>query len=134
MGIVENLAGDPLNDHQRTHCFLKLRDGGLGLTSAEDTAPLGFLASWALVLPEVGAAVGAVSWTAFADRCVSVHEQIRFAEGDMAQRGDGKLVAHDWVLSGLLHLQVWPARHVGTRVEKLAQGDSSASASPGRTS
>ena len=45
VGIVEDLAGDPLNDHQRTQCFLKLRDGGLGLTSAVDTAPLAFLAS-----------------------------------------------------------------------------------------
>ena len=90
-------CGRSLNDHQRKQCFLKLRDGGLSLTSAADTAPLGFLASWALVLPQVAAAVGAVSWSTFADRCCSVREQIRRAEVDMAQRGDGQLAAHDWV-------------------------------------
>ena len=68
-GIVEDLAGSPLNEQQRQQLFLKLRDGGLGLTSAADTAPLGFLASWALVVPEVAGAVGFVSWSTFAERC-----------------------------------------------------------------
>ena len=58
VGIVEDLAGDPLNEHQRTQCFL----GGLGLTSAVDTAPLGFLASWGFVLPEVGACLRRPLW------------------------------------------------------------------------
>ena len=72
------------------------------MNSAVDTAALGFLASWALTLPEVAAAVGTVSWATFADRCVSVSERIRAAEEDMAQRGNGKLDAHDWV-SGHFH-------------------------------
>ena len=122
---MEDLAGSPLNEQQRQQLFLKLRDGGLGLTSAADTAPLGFLASWALVLPEVAGAVGFVSWSTFAERCSSVFEDIQRAERDMAQRGDGELAAHDWVAgystskSGLQG--EWARQLKSLRREKLLQ-------------
>ena len=100
--VVEDLAEDALDSNQRTQIFLKLSDGGLGLSSACDTAPLGFLASWALVWPNVADAVGVVSWSTFSAKCVSVAQDIATAEEDMAQRGKNKLRAHDWV-SGLFH-------------------------------
>ena len=61
LAIVQDIVGDPLPQDRRKQLFLRLADGGLGLTSAMETAPVAFLASWAFVLPEVAATVGAVS-------------------------------------------------------------------------
>ena len=97
LAIVQDFVGDPLPQDRRKQLFLRLADGGLGLTSAMETASLAFLASWAFVLPEVAAAVGTVSWATFSQQCDSVGDSIRKAEERMAQLGGGQLTAPDWV-------------------------------------
>ena len=47
LAIVQDIVGDPLPQDRRKQLFLRLADGGLGLTSAMETASLAFLASWA---------------------------------------------------------------------------------------
>ena len=96
-GTVEDLAGDALDEARRKQLFLRLAQGGLGLSSAKQTAPLAFLASWALTLHEVAATVGTVSWATFTQHCAVVGTSIRRAEEDMAQLGEGRLTPPDWV-------------------------------------
>ena len=61
VGTVEDLAGDARDESRWKQLFLRLAQGGLGLTSAKQTAPLAYLASWALTLHEVATTVGTVS-------------------------------------------------------------------------
>ena len=97
VGVGEDLAGEVLDDTRRKQLFLRLSDGGFGLTSAKATAPLAFLASWALTLPVVAATVGVVSWSTFTQRCGSVGDSIRASEAELARLGGGKLTPPDWV-------------------------------------
>ena len=53
--------------------------------------------SFVVVLPEVAASVGTVSWATFSQQCGSVGDSIRKAEECMAQLGKGQLTAPDWV-------------------------------------
>ena len=89
LAIVQDIVGDPLPQDRRKQLFIRLADGGLGLTSAMETAPLAFLASWAFVLPEVAATVGTVSWASFSQQCHTVGDSVRKAEERMAQLGGG---------------------------------------------
>ena len=84
LAIVQDIVGDPLPQGRHKQLFLRLADGGLGLTSAMEIAPLAFLANWAFVLPEVAATVGTVSWATFSQQCNSVGDSIRKAEERMA--------------------------------------------------
>ena len=60
LAIVQDIVGEPLPQGRLKQLFLRLADGGLGLTSAMEIAPLAFLASLAFVLPEVATTVGTV--------------------------------------------------------------------------
>ena len=89
LAIVQDIVGDPLPQDRRKQLSLRLADGGLGLTSATETAPLAFLASWAFVLPEVAATVE----SGLCHGLRSVGDSIRKAEECMAQLGKGQLSA-----------------------------------------
>ena len=85
LAIVQDIVESPLPQDRQKQLFLRLADGGLGLTSAMETSPLAFLASWAFVLPEVAATVGTVSWASFSQQCHTVGDSVRKAEERMAQ-------------------------------------------------
>lgn len=97
LSIVSDLAGDALDDSQKKQAFLRLPDGGLGITSAADTASLAYLASWALTLREVSATLGVSSWSAFLERCEPLGARIAQAEAAFRQRAGGEFEAADWV-------------------------------------
>ena len=55
---IERLTKANLRDDQREQVFLRLADGGLGFTSAEQMTEAAFLGSWALTLQEVATCLG----------------------------------------------------------------------------
>ena len=97
VGTAGDLAGDVLDETRQKQLFLRLTQGGMGLTSAKETAPLAFLASWAFCLHGVAVTVGAVSWATLSQRCASLAVDIRKAEEHVARLGEGKLTPPDWV-------------------------------------
>jgi hypothetical protein len=97
---VESLTGKPLNEGQRAQCFLRLADGGLGFSSAQQSVEAAYLGSWALTLKEVAACVGASSWETFRNRCGPIAENLAKAEAKLLNDAGGSLQPVDWV--GLL--------------------------------
>ena len=97
---LENLTKASLDEAQRARAFLRLADGGLGLSSAEQAAEAAYLGSWALVLKDVAACVGADSWESFRGKCRPLAESLARAESKMIQDAGGTLLPVDWV--GLL--------------------------------
>ena len=97
---IESLVGSRLDAGQRTQCFMRLADGGLGLGSAQCAAEAAFLGSWALVLSEVASRLGAASWETFRVRCGALSARLTEAEARLLQEAQGSLQPVDWV--GLL--------------------------------
>ena len=101
--LVEGLAqvlGSPLGLTQRAQVFLRLADGGLGFSSAEQATEAAFLGSLALTLKEVAACLGVSTWAGFRDRCGPLAERLQAGETTLVQDSGGKLQQVDWV--GLL--------------------------------
>ena len=98
---IESLVGQPLNASQRTQCFLRLAEGGLGFGSAEFAAAAAFLGSWGLALKQVAACVGADSWESFRSKCGGVAADLLRAEAKLLEDlGGSNEPGVDWI--GLL--------------------------------
>ena len=94
---LEQLLGASLNEAQQAQVFLRLADGGLGFSSAEQATEAAFLGSWALTLQEVAACLGISTWAGFCDRCGPLARQLEAAEAKLIQDSGGKLQPVDWV-------------------------------------
>ena len=86
-----------LNPEQKAQCFLRLADGGLGFSSAENAVAAAFLGSWALTLKGVAGCLGEASWQGFQTRCQPVAQTIAQAEARLSLQGEGALSTVDWV-------------------------------------
>ena len=94
---VEGLLGEALDETRRAQVFMRLADGGLGFSSAEQTAVAAFLGSWALTLKSVVECLGVSSWAGFCGRCGPLARQLVEAEGKLIQDAGGALRPVDWV-------------------------------------
>ena len=95
--ILQSLVDSAFNDEQKAQCFLRLADGGLGFSSAENAVAAAFLGSWALTLQGVARCLGVVSWQGFQARCQPVADSITRAETKLRQQGGESMPTVDWV-------------------------------------
>ena len=84
---LEHLVGAPLDASQRAQATMRLKDGGCSLPSARLTAGAAYAASWALVLHEVAAGAGFVTWEDFRARCPLTHQALVQADADLLAQG-----------------------------------------------
>ena len=94
---LESLIKGSLDEGRRTQAFLRLADGGLGLSSAEQSAEAAYLGSWALTLKDVAACVGAASWESFQAKCAPLARSLAEAEAKLLHDAGGAIQPVDWV-------------------------------------
>ena len=76
---------------------MRLADGGLGFSSAEQAASAAFLGSWALCLHGVAECLGVSSWASFSSRCGPLAQQLAEANRKLMNDPGGTLQSVDWV-------------------------------------
>ena len=97
---VQAIVGSPLDASRRAQVFMRLADGGLGFSSAEQAATAAFLGSWALCLHGVAECLGVASWASFGSRCGPLAQKLAEAEAKLIHDSGGSVQPVDWV--GLL--------------------------------
>ena len=65
LDALEHVSGEALAPDQQAQAFLRIKEGGLGLSSAECAREAAFLGSWGLNLKDTAALVNTSSWEDF---------------------------------------------------------------------
>ena len=95
-GAFEDFAGFPLDRAQRTQATMRTRDGGCAFPSARATAARAYMGSWALVLKNVAACLGATSLEGFRASCPGTADALRRAEAELETLGGKDHSPFDW--------------------------------------